>query len=409
MMKRWKDELLDVLPSQILFLAKKVNVKSTVTTEFIPYFARGCRVYDVYGRDYLDFSSGVGCMNLGYGRERIRRAIIEQLSRGLWNFPHNDWWNPWATILAKRLTELMPGESDWVVFLSNSGTEANEAAMKMILDYQFRHNTGRDIFVSFHGAFHGRTLGSLALNASKEIHRKGFPSPIHVVNVDFPEEGTAVDPLVRLNLPLQRVAGVWVELVQGEGGINVADRERMSHLLRVFKKEGAVIVVDEIQTGMYRTGKMFSFEHYDFEPDVVCLGKALGGGMPIGATVAKRYLDFEEGGRHSNTFGGNAIASVAALETIEMIQEMERSGFFTSQEFRENLKMLSEVSQGGLGFMRRVVCHDKSERNRVIERALERGLILLGAGEKNIRLMPPLIISKDEMRKGIEILKESLN
>src|SRR3989344_2692088 len=408
----WKDDLYTMISSGATSeLAGRVCARSTVSNDFTPVRADGSRVYDSFGRGYMDFCSAVGCANLGYNNPRIMQAMKDQLETGIVNFSHNDWHNPWATLLSAKLSRIVPGEGERVVFLSNSGTEAVECALKMLYKFHQTHDTRRNVYVSFVGAFHGRTLGSLMLNASKVVHRSGFPRASPAEHPPFPEIGTQVDLIrvARERLALDRVAGVFVELVQGEGGINVADAEQIIAFRNFLRENGIPFVVDEVQTGMYRTGKLLACDHYvGIDPDIVTLGKSLGGGLPIGATVAKREFDFPENGAHSNTFGGNALVSVAALETLQIFSDMEEAGYFTSPAFELTQKKLEEISDSGLGFMRRIVCESAEARSAILGRALKNGLILLGSGAKNIRLMPPVNISHGDMKWGAALLKASL-
>lgn len=393
----WEERLRKLTHNELLVIAKEFSIRSTVFNNFIPKSADGVMIKDWNGRTYLDFTSGVGCNNLGYGNPRVTKAIIQQVIKGILNFPDNDWYNPWATLLKKKLCEITPGEFPKKVFLSNSGSEAIEAAVKILL----KNRPRKKKFFSFKGAFHGRTGYALALNASKPIHTQHFPLALETYKLNFPEQNSFNDFEGCLRaFDFREFNAVFVELVQGEGGINVADQRDIVKTLNFLKTNDVKVVVDEVQTGMMRTGKMFACEHYGIEPDIICLGKGLASGMPIGATVAKAELDFPESGCHSNTFGGNAVSSAAALETIELLEELDM------KKFEHNVKIFDSFGCGGLGMMRKMVCRDGIQRDLIMDLALGNGLILLGAGACNIRLTPPLIIEPEELLDGLKILQK---
>ncbi|MEK7146756.1 MAG: aminotransferase class III-fold pyridoxal phosphate-dependent enzyme [Patescibacteria group bacterium] len=394
---------------EVLQISKEYSITSTIVDySFVPWKAKKDFIWGKNGKQYIDFHSGVGCNNLGHANSQIFKAISRQLyGFGIINVPANDYPSPLATDLSEVLCGITPGKFPKKVFLSNSGTEAVEAAIKMC----FKHNLKRKKFFSFQGAFHGRTLGALALTSSKPIQKQDFPNALgdgNVHHLPFPEQNNGL-PFFDWNfyfkkngIDLETFNAIFIELVQGEGGINVADRKNLTNLIKLLRENGVSIVIDEVQTGIMRTGRMFACYHYGIEPDIICLGKGLGSGMPIGATVAKAEYDFSERGCLSNTFGGNAIAAVAALETIKIFNSWHTGDY---KKLEEKIKMLSDFSDSGLGMMRRIVCDSQEERNEIINRAYDKGLILLGAGEKNIRLMPPIIISKESLKEASKILE----
>ncbi|MBI4119307.1 MAG: aminotransferase class III-fold pyridoxal phosphate-dependent enzyme [Parcubacteria group bacterium] len=402
---RWERELeLTDMPT-FLELAKSVAVTSTQDFSLVLDRASGPFLWDCAGRRYFDFSSGVGTANVGYSHPSVCYAISRYARRGT-IIGDNDWPNAVATLLKAKLCEITPGNFPKKVFLSNSGTEAVEAAIKLLISKR----PDRTSFIAFRGAFHGRSGYSLALNGSKKIHRRHFPRALKVYHLPFPDAYDSRDSAslmrywmevhrcLRSEIPLEEVNGVFIEMVQGEGGINVAD-EGMLRLIEILRKEGVKIVVDEVQTGFYRTGKLFACEHYGLEPDILCLGKALGGGLPIGATVSRAELDFEEFGRHSNTFGGNTPVAAAALTVIEILQSLDL------KELEERIRVLSEFAPEGLGLMRRRRFPSAAARNEYVKAAHGRNVILLGAGEQNVRFMPPVTTTKQELEDAIEILR----
>jgi 4-aminobutyrate aminotransferase len=324
------------------------------------------------------------------------------------------------------------------VFFCNSGTEANEAAIKVL-----RHSTGRKYFIAFIGAFHGRTMGSLSLTASKPIHKKGYipmmggvvhvpyPNPYrnpwHIDGYEHPDEliNRVIEYIeywmLQHFVPADEVAGIFFEPIQGEGGYIVPPKNFFNELYKLAKKYGIMLVDDEVQMGLGRTGKMFAIEHFGIAPDVITLAKALGGGaIPIGATIYRAELDFAPGA-HSNTFGGHALASMAALKTIEIIEKLLPHVSELEKVFRERLAELKEKYQSvgdvrGLGLAwgiefvkdRKTKEHDVKTRDKVVREALKKGLILLPCGKSSIRIAPPLIISEEEAKIGLDILDKAI-
>ncbi|MET1101871.1 MAG: acetyl ornithine aminotransferase family protein [Pyrodictiaceae archaeon] len=399
----------------------------------------GVWLIDVDGNVYLDFTSAVSVNNLGYPTHpEVAKAISEQLSK-IAHAAGTDFYNPYQVALAEKLVSIAPIKTDTrKVFFSNSGTEANEAALKLA-----RFKTGRKYFLAFIGAFHGRTYGSLSLTASKPIHRKNYmPLTPGVVHVPYPNpyrnpwgiDGYEhPDELVNRVIefieywvfehyvPADEVAAIFVEPIQGEGGYVVPPKSFLPELRKLADKYGILLIDDEVQMGLGRTGKMFAIEHFGVKADVVSLAKSLSGGVvPIGATIFRSDLDFEPGA-HSNTFGGNALASIAALKTIEIIEKILPRIKSLEKIFRERLEEIKERYQPigdvrGLGLAwalefvkdRRTKEHDAKTRNKVIYEALKRGLVLLGCGKSTIRIIPPLIITEEQAKMGLDILEDAI-
>ncbi len=399
----------------------------------------GVWLYDVDGNRYLDFTSGIGVNNVGWPTHpEVKKAIIEQLGK-LAHAAGTDFYNPYQVMLAEKLASIAPGSSGKKVFFANSGTEANEAALKLA-----KQATGRKFFIAFIGAFHGRTFGSIALTASKPVHKKMFypwmpgvihvpyPNPYrnpwHIDGYENPDElvNRVIEYIEEWVLskyvPEDEVAAIFVEPIQGEGGYVVPPRQFFPELRKLADKYGIVLVDDEVQMGMGRTGKMFAVEHYGVEPDVISLAKALSGGaVPIGATIFKKQLDFKQPGMHSNTYGGHALASIAALKTIEVIekllphvQELEPLFKEILNTWKEKYEFIGDARGIGLAWAIEIVKDKKSKepdpgrRNKILRKALEKGLVLLGCGKSSIRLIPPLIISEEEAKTGLEILEEAI-
>ncbi|MCY0867716.1 MAG: acetyl ornithine aminotransferase family protein [Desulfurococcus sp.] len=399
----------------------------------------GVWLYDVDGNRYLDFSSAIGVNNLGYPTHpEVRKAIIEQLDR-LAHAAGTDFFNPYQVMLAKKLAEISPGRIPRKVFFSNSGTEANEAAIKIA-----RHATGRKLFIAFYGGFHGRTMGSLGLTASKSVQKKhSFPwmhgvihvpypnpyrNPWHIDGYEEPEE--LVNRVVEFIeeyvfdklAPADEFAAIFSEPIQGEGGYVVPPRMFFGELKKIADKHGILLVVDEVQMGLGRTGRMFAIEHFNTTPDIITLAKALSGGaVPIGATVFRSDLDFKQPGIHSNTFGGHALASIAALKTLEVTEKLlphvaRLEPLFRDElsELKDRVEQIGDVRGIGLAWGVEVVRDKKSKipepalRNKIITKALKNGLVLLPCGKSSIRLIPPLVISEEEAKLGLEVFKKSV-
>ena len=399
----------------------------------------GVWIYDVDGNRYLDFSSGISVCNLGYPTHpEVKKAVIEQLEK-LAHGAGTDFFNPYQVELARKLASIAPGGLHRKVFYSNSGTEANEAAFKLV-----RQATGRKFIIAFYGGFHGRTMGSLAATASKNVHKKGvFPWMPGVIHVPYPNpyrntwhidgyenpdelvnrvvefiEEYVFDKLV----PPDEVAAFIFEPIQGEGGYVIPPRGFFTELRRLADKHGVVLIDDEVQMGLGRTGRMFAIEHFNTIPEVLTLAKALGGGvMPIGATIFRADLDFKQPGVHSNTYGGHALACAAALKTIEVAERLIPRVVELEKVFRDELLTLRDTIERvgdvrGIGLAwgvefvvdKRSKRPDVTARNRVVKTSLERGLVLLPCGKSSVRLIPPLIISEEEAKLGLSIFREAV-
>jgi 4-aminobutyrate aminotransferase len=403
---------------------------TTKTSPVVVAHAEGGKVTDVDGNTYLDFTSGISVMNVGYSDPRIIRAVQEQAER-LFHFAGTDFYYDAQTKLARKLSEITPGKWDKKVFFSNSGTEAVEAALKLTRWY-----TRRKQYIGFIGCFHGRTMGSLSLTSSKLAQRRRFfptmPGVQHVPYADCyrcpykQEKGSCgtqcakVIEEVYFNslVPPEEVAAVFLEPVLGEGGYVVPPASFVREVARICKSYGILLVDDEVQAGMGRTGRMWAIEHYDVIPDIICSAKALGSGVPIGATIFPRHMDFEPGA-HSNTFGGNLLACASSLATFEVIESdglMENAakigGYLNKRltELQDRHELIGDVR--GLGLLqatelvkdRRTKEHAVHERDRIIELCYKRGLILLPAGRSAIRYIPPLMVDSDFIDEGIDIL-----
>ena len=397
--------------------------------------ASGSIVEDVDGNVLIDFASGISVLNVGSAHPKIVEAIRRQAGE-FTHFAGTDFYYDIQTELAERLAKGTPGKHRKKVFLSNSGTEANEAALKIA-----KHGTKKHMFIAFLRSFHGRTQGSLALTASKAKQRAGFfptmPGVVHVPyaycfrcpykltypSCDFYCANIIEETYMETIAPPEDVAGIVVEPVQGEGGYVVPPPGWMDRLAKIAKDNDILLIDDEVQTGLGRTGKMWGIEHSKAVPDILTTAKSLGGGVPIGATVYPADMDFKEYGIHSNTFGGNPIAAAASLATLDVIDAeglVARSAKLGEHmarrldEMKERYEFIGD--RRGLGMMqatefvtdRKSLKPDPKLRDAIEKDAVEHGLILLGCGESVLRYIPPLNIPQEILDAGLDVLEGCL-
>ena len=356
--------------------------------------AEGSYLIDSEGKAYLDFSSGIGVTNLGF-HPQVQQALIQQAGR-IWHSP-----NLYLSSLQEQVAQELAGSYDYLAFFCNSGAEANEAAIKLA-----RKATSKQGIITFQQSFHGRTFGAMAATGQDKI-KEGFGDGVPHFSYAVYNDLASVEDLVN-----QDTAAIMLELVQGESGVRPAEAAFVKNLTDFCQREGILLIVDEVQTGMGRTGQLYSFEHYGIIPDIVTLAKGLANGLPAGALLGKSSLAPAFGpGSHGSTFGGNKLAMAAALETLHIMKE---AGFL--EEVRSKSAILLEQLQfafqdhpkisavRGLGMM--IGIETSASLSRLVEVARQKGLIILTAGENVIRLLPPLTISREEIQQGIAILKE---
>lgn len=349
---------------------------------------------DNEGKAYLDFSSGIGVTNLGF-HPQVQQALIQQAGR-IWHSP-----NLYLSSLQEQVAQELAGSYDYLAFFCNSGAEANEAAIKLA-----RKATGKQGIITFEQSFHGRTFGAMAATGQDKI-KEGFGDGVPHFSYAVYNDLVSVEDLVN-----QDTAAVMLELVQGESGVRPAEAIFVKNLADFCQQEGILLIVDEVQTGMGRTGQLYSFEYYGIIPDIVTLAKGLANGLPAGALLGKSSLAPAFGpGSHGSTFGGNKLAMAAALETLHI---MKGAGFM--EKVRSKSAILMEQLQlafqdhpkisavRGLGMM--IGIETSASLSKLVEAARQKGLIILTAGENVIRLLPPLTISREEIQQGIAILKE---
>jgi len=367
--------------------------------EIEPERAAGALIYGKDGREYLDFTSGIGVCNLGHRPEPVETALKKQLE-SFWHvsnlFPQSI-----QEEAAKKLSEAADLDC---VFFANSGAEANEAAIKLA-----RKATGRTKIISFLQSFHGRTFAGMAATGQEKI-KQGFGSMLETfVHLPFNDLEAFQNEIGK------DTAGVMIEIIQGEGGIHVAEPEFLKEIEKACKQNGALLIIDEIQTGIGRTGKPFAFQHYGIKPDIITVAKGLGSGLPIGAAVGKAELkEFFGPGSHGSTFGGNPVSSAAASATMEIIfndeflHEAAAKGellFDLLHKRIGNLEIVKEIR--GLGLMAGIEM--STEVQPILAALRKSGLIALPAGEKVIRLLPPLNVSQEELERAVNVIEKTVN
>lgn len=355
----------------------------------------GSRLYDSAGKSYLDFLSGIAVTALGHAHPAITEAILHQSAK--LSHVSNLYANPVSAQLAQVLLEIS-GFENGKVFFCNSGAEANEAAIKYVRAFKPRSS-----MVSLTGGFHGRTMGALSITGQPE---KRIPFEPLLGRVKFIDTNSKSQLKRKIS---KRTGGVWLELIQGEGGVKPLDSDFVLECVKISRDRNALVVVDEVQTGMGRTGKWFAFQNYEFVPDLMPLAKGLGGGLPIGALViSEKYADVIKPGGHGTTYGGNPIAAAAALAVIDTIRnENLLSNVIQQEEYiRDRMKQVSTVSEirgAGLllGF---VLAHNQAKR--VEELALFNGLLVNAVRPNVIRIAPPLNLSRNDASEAMDILTQ---
>jgi 4-aminobutyrate aminotransferase len=389
-------------------------------------------VEDADGNRYLDFAAGIAVVATGHCHPEVVTAIKAQAER-LLHICATDFYYENLVALAEGLARHAPGPGPWRVFFANSGAEVVEAAIKLA-----RSRTGRAKIVAFYGAFHGRTYGALSLTASKPVQRKGYgpllpevlhshyaycyrcpvnrePKTCRVECLDLLTQtmfGSTVDP--------REVAAVIVEPVQGEGGYVVPHPGFLKRLREVTREHGILLIADEVQCGMGRTGRFFASQHFGLEPDLITVAKGIASGMPLGALIARADVMQWESGGHGSTFGGNPVSVAAALATLRLLEgglvaNAEAVGALLMGRLRDRLSSHPAVGDiRGLGLMIGVEIVERGRepapelRERILEEAFRRGLLLLGCGKSTIRLAPPLVSDGEDAEIAATILEESI-
>ena len=401
---------------------------------FVMDHGKGVLVWDADGKRYLDFAAGIAVNSTGHFYPEVVAAITEQAQKFIHissDFYHEKWIQ-----LAEKLDEISPFHLPAISFMANSGSEAVESALKLA-----KYHTERSQFIAFLGGFHGRTAGSLTMTASKLIyHRSFYPLMNGVTHVPFPnpyrpllqmnEGENAGDAVIRYMeevvfhklVPPTEVAGILIEPVQGEGGYIYPPDDFLPALRQLCDKYEILLIADEVQSGMGRTGKWWAVDHYDVEPDILCIAKGIASGVPMGVMTAKAELMTWPSGSHGNTFGGNPLACAAALKTIELIETQylantQKMGELALEILRDLQKEHASIGDvRGKGLMIGIeFVEDKDTkkpavdlRNEIVDLCFSKGLLTLGCGDSTIRITPPLCVSEQEIREGLEIFAASI-
>ena len=391
---------------------------------------QGAIVEDVDGNFFLDFAAGIAVVSTGHCHPEVVAAIQKQAAE-LIHMSGTDFYYPGLAELAERLGAIAPGEESKRVYFGNSGAEAIEAAIKLA-----KYHTGRDKLVAFHGAFHGRTTGALSLTASRAVQRKGFGTLLSgVFHTPFPDtyRGTyGVRPecasedclnylekeLFRRRVDPEEVAAIFIEPIQGEGGYLPAPEEFLQGLERICRKYGILLVADEVQSGMGRTGKWWAVDHAGVEPDIICTAKGIASGMPLGAIVTRASVMNWTPGAHASTFGGNPVCIAAALATLNLLERKyianaARLGefiFSRTADWRDRHPIVGDIRGKGLMIGIEIVRDQKTKekapdlRNRIVQLAFQQGLLVLGAGDTTLRVCPPLMIDEEQVDFALRTL-----
>ena len=398
--------------------------------------AEGSEVWDVDGRRYIDFMAGIAVLNVGHRHPKVVAAVQEQIDK-FWHICLSDFFYPQAIELAEKLQSIAPmGNNDAMVYFGNSGTEAIEAAIKLAM-----YKTGRSKFIGFLGAFHGRTLGSLSFTASKNVQRARYGAGVEVVHMPYanpyrqvlanPQNkdygGVVIDYLEEQLLDKviapEDIAGILVEPIQGEGGYIVPSSQFFPRLRAVCDRYGILMITDEIQSGVGRTGNWWAIEHENVQPDIVCFAKGVGSGMPIGGILAKKDVMVWQSGAHGSTYGGNPVAAVSALATLQVIEEegllaqAEETGQYIMDALVEmQMRHPSMGDLRGRGLMigiefvqdRETKARAVALRDAIVQSAFENGLLLLPCGPNTLRLTPSLNIPRNLVDEGLQLFETAV-
>jgi 4-aminobutyrate aminotransferase len=423
-------------PEAAKVLALDHKYVSPSYTRDYPLVARrgaGMIVEDVDGNRFLDFSAGIAVVSTGHCHPDVVRAIQRQ-AETLIHMSGTDFYIPLLAELAQKMAQIAPGNFAKRVYFGNSGTEAVEAAMKLA-----RYHTKRHRFIAFLGSFHGRTFGSLSLTASKAVQRNGFgpllpgvshvpyPNPYRCAIGHKPGECDCdsigfIEKLFKTAVPPEEVAAIVVEPVQGEGGYVIPPRNFLSRLRSLADRYGILLIFDEVQCGMGRTGKMWACEHFATVPDILVTAKGIASGMPLGVMVARAEVMNWGPGAHASTFGGNPVSCAAAMETIRLLEEKYTANAARMGEYimarlanwPEKHRIVGDVRGLGLMVAVELVRSQQSRephpdaRKKVVHRAFEQGVLLLGCGESTVRFMPPLIVERDQIDHALEVLERGI-
>jgi 4-aminobutyrate aminotransferase len=415
------------------FVERDQKILSPSYTRDYPLVAKtghGAMIEDVDGNTFLDFAAGIAVVATGHCHPDVVAAIQKQAAQ-LIHMSGTDFYYPNMVEFAERLAAVAPGKGPKRVYFGNSGTEAIEAAFKLA-----RYHTRREKIIAFYGCFHGRTMGSLSLTASKSVQRKHFGSLLSgVFHAPYPNtyrgvyggrpENASSDALNYIEGEIFRhvadpedVAAIFIEPIQGEGGYLMAPPEFLVGLEKLCRKHGILLVIDEVQSGMGRTGNWWAVDYAGIEPDILCVAKGIASGMPLSAIVTKAEIMDWTPGAHASTFGGNPVCIAAALATMNLLEggyisNAARMGDYILRQtarWPEKHKIVGDVRGRGLMIGVEIVRDQKTKerahdlRNRIIQAAFHKALLVLGAGVNSIRLAPPLLIDEEQADFAVRTL-----
>ena len=383
-----------------IFQVYKDNIMPTYTKAPLIFVkGKGSRLWDINNKVYLDFFPGWGVGNLGHCPAKVMQAVRDQIGKLI--FVPNNYYHPFQAKLAKELIyQSFPGK----VFFANSGAEANEGAIKLARKF----GQGRYEIITFENAFHGRTLATLAATGQKKYQHGFEPMPEGFSQVKFNDIAAIKQAIT------DKTVAIMLELIQGEGGVNVAGRDFVNFLRKICDEKKLLLIIDEVQTGIGRTGKMFCYQNYGIIPDVITLAKSLGGGLPIGVMIARREIsDLLTAGMHASTFGGSHVICRAALGVFRAMQKEDilKNCKNMGEYLLEKLNLLKSTYPvikeiRGMGLM--LGMELGIEGKQVVHKCMEKGLLINCTHDKVLRLMPALNITKNEIDKAVKILSESL-
>ena len=415
---------------------KYISPSYTRSYPMVAKRGRGVVVEDQDGNEFFDFSAGIAVVSTGHCHPEVVAAIQRQAAE-LIHMSGTDFYYETMVTLAERLSKIAPMPGPHKIYYGNSGAEAIETALKLS-----RYHTKRQNIIAFYGAFHGRTMGALSLTASKPQQRRRFgPLVPGVTHVPYPDVYRGIqgaqdaqayalgcarfieDKLFKTNLPPEEVAAIFVEPIQGEGGYVIAPTIFMQELRRICDRHGILLVVDEVQSGVGRTGRWWAVEHTGVQPDIVCIAKGIASGMPLGVVISRAEIMDWVPGSHASTFGGNPVCVAAALATLDVI---EKEGLLRNAaevgnhilkriaDWPSSHRLVGDVRGRGLMIGVEIVKHKHTkeyagpERDHIVELAFQRGILFLGCGPSTIRIVPPLIVNKEEADAALDVLEECI-
>jgi 4-aminobutyrate aminotransferase len=403
-------------PKARAWLSRDDAVMSPSYTRTYPLVVRRAKmamIEDLDGNRFLDFTAGIAVTAAGHSHPKVVDAIRKQAGR-LIHMSGTDFYYTPQIKLAERLARLAPGDGPKRVFFTNSGTESVEAALKLS-----RRHTRRPRVIAFHGSFHGRTYGAMSLSASKPIQRRGFSPLVPEIHHARYGDLDSVRFLLKSTCPPDELAAIFVEPIQGEGGYIVPPADFLPGLREICDESGALLVLDEVQSGIGRTGRMFASEHWGVAGDIVCLAKGIANGLPLGVIVARADVMDWPPGSHASTFGGNPVACASALATLRLVEARYMANarhrgdqlMAALRDLAERHPSIKEVR--GIGLMVGMEVQtggapDPDLRDRIIDLAFHRGLLLLPCGASTVRFCPPLCLTARHVEIGVEILEAAL-